>query len=174
MRRHLTLLHNYDMVLTKNYSYLKEHAQMNEGETEQRLDRFREMCKCKGLKLTYQRMVIFEEVAKSRDHPDAESIFHGVRRKIPTISLDTVYRNLWMLNDIGLITTVGPPREKARFDADVSPHHHFVCSRCGAVYDVHCPKLGPFDAPDQIEGVGQVESVRLELRGLCRRCAGHV
>lgn len=153
---------------------------MNEGKiegedaTRQRLEHFKGVCRQKGLKLTYQRMVIFEEVAKSHDHPDAETIFQAVGNKIPTISLDTVYRNLWMLNDAGLITTVGPPREKVRFDADVAPHHHFVCSRCGAVYDVHCPKLGPLDAPDEIEGVGQVESVRLELRGLCRRCAEHV
>ena len=123
--------------------------------------------------MTYQRIVIFEEVAKSRDHPDAETVLRGVRDRVPTVSLDTVYRTLWMLNAMGLITTVGSPREKVRFDADVSPHHHFVCSRCGAVYDVHCPELGPLDAPDEIEGVGQVQSVRLGLRGLCRRCAGH-
>ena len=147
---------------------------MNEDEFEQRLAHFQEVCRSDGLKLTYQRIVIFEEVAKSQDHPDAETVFRGVRDRVPTVSLDTVYRTLWMLNAMGLITTVGPPREKVRFDADVSPHHHFVCSRCGAVYDVHCSNLGPIDAPDEITGVGQVESVRLELRGLCRRCAGHV
>jgi len=147
---------------------------MNEDEFEQRLAHFQEVCRSDGLKLTYQRIVIFEEVAKSQDHPDAETVFRGVRDRVPTVSLDTVYRTLWMLNATGLITTVGPPREKVRFDADTSPHHHFVCSRCGAVYDVHCSNLGPIDAPDEITGVGQVESVRLELRGLCRRCAGHV
>jgi len=147
---------------------------MNEDEFEHRLARFREVCTNEGLRLTYQRIVIFEEVAKSRDHPDAETVFRGVRDRVPTVSLDTVYRTLWMLNAMGLITTVGPPREKVRFDADVSPHHHFVCSRCGAVYDVHCPELGPLAAPDEVEGVGQVESVRLELRGLCRRCAGRI
>ena len=147
---------------------------MNEDEFEQRLAHFQEVCRSDSLKLTYQRIVIFEEVAKSQDHPDAETVFRGVRDRVPTVSLDTVYRTLWMLNAMGLITTVGPPREKVRFDADTSPHHHFVCSRCGAVYDVHCSNLGPIDAPDEITGVGQVESVRLELRGLCRRCAGHV
>ena len=147
---------------------------MNEDEFEQRLVHFQEVCRNEGLKLTYQRMVIFEEVAKSRNHPDAETVFREVRDRVPTVSLDTVYRTLWMLNAVGLITTVGPPREKVRFDADTSPHHHFVCSRCGAVYDVHCPKLGPLDVPDAIEGVGRVESVRLELRGLCRHCAGQV
>ena len=147
---------------------------MNEDEFEHRLARFREVCTNEGLRLTYQRIVIFEEVAKSRDHPDAETVFRGVRDRVPTVSLDTVYRTLWMLNAMGLITTVGPPREKVRFDADTSPHHHFVCSRCGAVYDVHCPELGPLDAPDEVEGVGQVESVRLELRGLCRQCAGRI
>ena len=118
---------------------------MDENELEQRLEHFKDVCRNEGLKLTYQRIVIFEEVAKSRDHPDAETVFRGVRDRVPTVSLDTVYRTLWMLNAMGLITTVGPPG-KGRFDADVSPHHHFVCSRCGAVCDVHCPKLGPVDA----------------------------
>lgn len=147
---------------------------MHEDELDRRLEHFKEVCRHEGLKLTHQRMVIFEEVAKSRDHPDADTVFKSVRDKVPTVSLDTVYRTLWMLNAVGLITTVGPPREKVRFDGDVSPHHHFVCSRCGAVYDVPGPAFGPIQAPDEIEGIGQVESVRLELRGRCRRCASQI
>ena len=147
---------------------------MTADELEQHLAHFREVCTNEGLKLTYQRIEVFEEVVGSRDHPDAETIFNRVRDRLPTVSLDTIYRTLWMLNAVGLITTVGPPREKVRFDADVTPHHHFVCSRCGAVYDINCPELGPVEAPNHIEGVGQVQSVRLELRGLCRQCAGHI
>ena len=81
---------------------------MNEDEFEQRLVHFQEVCRNEGLKLTYQRMVIFEEVAKSRNHPDAETVFREVRDRVPTVSLVTVYRSLWMLNAVGLITTVGP------------------------------------------------------------------
>jgi len=61
---------------------------MNEDEFEQRLVHFQEVCRNEGLKLTYQRMVIFEEVAKSRNHPDAETVFREVRDRVPTVSLD--------------------------------------------------------------------------------------
>lgn len=116
-------------------------------------------------------MVIFDEVARSCDHPDAETIFESVRKKVPTVSLDTVYRTLWMLNAMGLITTVGPPREKVRFDANVTPHHHFVCSRCGAARDVNYPEFDALKAPEELKGIGSVEAIRVELRGVCQRCA---
>lgn len=120
--------------------------------------------------MTHQRLVIFEEVAKSHDHPDAETICQRVREKIPTVSLDTIYRTLWMLDSLGLITTVGPSREKVRFDGNITPHHHFVCSICGEAHDVDCPELNTVAAPDDVEGIGRVNAVHVELRGVCKRC----
>ena len=120
--------------------------------------------------MTHQRLVIFEEEARSQGHPDIATINHRVREKIPTVSLDTVYRTLWMLDAMGLIMTVSPSREKVRFDGNVTPHHHFVCSICGEAHDVDYPGLDAVTAPEEVEGIGRVDAVHVELRGVCKRC----
>ncbi|MCK7479895.1 MAG: transcriptional repressor [Candidatus Moduliflexus flocculans] len=58
-------------------------------------------------------------MASSLEHPDADAVFRAVRKRVPTVSIDTVYRTLWMLNDLGLVTTLGPRRESVRFDANL-------------------------------------------------------
>jgi Fur family transcriptional regulator, peroxide stress response regulator len=62
-----------------------------------------------GVRLTDQRLEIFREVAASLDHPDAEAVFRAVQPRVPTVSLDTVYRTLWLLTDLGIVTTLGAP-----------------------------------------------------------------
>ena len=99
------------------------------AEVERRVDRFKSESRAAGVKLTHQRLEIFREVAASLDHPDADAIFREVRRRVPTVSLDTVYRTLWLLDDLGLIRTLGPRRESVRFDANLEHHHHYVCVR---------------------------------------------
>ena len=122
------------------------------------------------MKLTHQRTEIFREVARTTDHPDAQTIYERVRKRVPAISLDTVYRNLWLLNDLGLIATMGPSREKARFDANLTPHHHFVCDGCGMASDFYSQEFDELRPPAEIESIGRVEATHVELRGLCLRC----
>ncbi len=75
-----------------------------------------------------------------------------------------------MLDAMGLIMTVSPSREKVRFDGNVTPHHHFVCSICGEAHDVDYPGLDAVTAPEEVEGIGRVDAVHVELRGVCKRC----
>src|SRR4030042_3563825 len=96
------------------------------GEVGRRLDQFRAACRKAGVKLTHQRLEIFREIAASTEHPDAETVFRGVRTRIPTVSLDTVYRTLWLLDGLGLITTLGPRRESGRLDPTLEHPHHYV------------------------------------------------
>jgi hypothetical protein len=70
--------------------------------------------KASGVKLTAQRLEIFRELAATADHPDAETLFRAVQARLPTVSLDTVYRTLWMLHDLGLVSTLGPRRDPQR------------------------------------------------------------
>ena len=100
---------------------------VGEDDIERRMTRFEQECRDAGVKLTHQRLEVFREVAHTVDHPDAETVHRRVRKRIPTVSLDTVYRTLWLLTDLRLIGTLGPPRGRTRFDANMSPHHHFVC-----------------------------------------------
>ena len=124
-----------------------------------------------GVKLTHQRLEVFREVAQTGDHPDAEAVFRGVRRRVPTISLDTVYRTLRLLTDLGQISTLGPPRQRTRFDANLDRHHHFVCRQCGLIRDFYSNAFDDLSLPQSLKAVGSIETTHVEARGLCRKCA---
>ena len=138
---------------------------------EQRMARFNEACRKSGAKLTHQRMEIFREVAQSADHPDVEKVYQGVRKRMPTVSLDTVYRTLGWLKGLGLIKTLGPPRERERFDANLSHHHHFVCVQCGLTRDFYSDKFDKLSLPESVQSIGYVETTQVEVKGICLKCA---
>jgi Fur family peroxide stress response transcriptional regulator len=138
---------------------------------EKRMARFNETCRKAGAKLTHQRMEIFREVAQTGDHPDVEKVYQGVRERISMISLDTVYRTLWWLKELGLITTLGPPRERTRFDANLNRHHHFVCVECGLTQDFYSDQLDRLKLPESIQSIGQAETTQVEVKGVCHKCA---
>jgi Fur family peroxide stress response transcriptional regulator len=144
---------------------------ISKQEIERRMSRFNEVCRNSGVKLTHQRMEIFREMAQTGDHPEAESVYKGVRERMPTISLDTVYRTLWLLRDLGLINTLGPPRERTRFDANLSQHHHFVCIRCGLTRDFYNDELDKLKLPESVKDFGYAETTQVEVKGICRKCA---
>jgi Fur family peroxide stress response transcriptional regulator len=136
-----------------------------------RLERFQAACRKAGVKLTHQRLEIFREIAGSSEHPDAESVYRGVRVRVPTVSLDTVYRTLWLLDGLGLITTLGPRRESVRFDPNLEHHHHFLCVQCGRAMDFESPDLNALSLPASVRKIGSVLSTHVEVRGLCAACA---
>lgn len=138
---------------------------------ERRLEQFKAAAKDAGVKLTHQRLEIFREVASSADHPDAEAVFRAVQASMPTVSLDTVYRTLWMLSDLGLVTTLGPRRGSVRFDANLEQHHHYLCIRCGLARDFESAALNALRIPDAVKKLGSIVTTHVEVRGVCDRCA---
>ena len=144
--------------------------QVTTEEIERRMARFEAVCRSSGAKLTHQRMEIFREVARTGDHPDAETVYQGVRDRMPTVSMDTVYRTLWWLKDLGLITMLGPPRERARFDANLDRHHHFVCTRCGMTHDFFSEAFDRLKLPASLSSIGHPKKTHVEVRGLCLQC----
>lgn len=137
----------------------------------QRMDQFMESLRRAGVKLTHQRIEIFREVLQTSEHPDAETIYYGVRKRIPTISLDTVYRTLMLLIDLGLITNLHPPHERMRFDANTNTHHHFVCTKCGMIRDFSNPNFDMLSPPEAVHAFGLPQCAHVEFRGLCWTCA---
>jgi Fur family transcriptional regulator, peroxide stress response regulator len=135
-----------------------------------RLQELERLCQSARMKLTHQRAEVLREVAKADGHPSADRILEGVRARIPTVSVDTVYRTLWLLTDLGLIATLGPRRDAVRFDANLAPHHHYVCIRCGEVIDVETLDLQHLEIGEKLKDLGQVASAHLEIRGVCVRC----
>ena len=144
---------------------------VEKAELERRLERFRVSAREAGIKLTHQRLEIFRAVASRLDHPTAESVHRAVRETTPTVSLDTVYRTLQLLTDLGLLTTLGPRQGGMRFDANVLNHHHYVCTRCGLVRDFESEELDALKVPDTVNHFGRIVSAHVEVRGICDRCA---
>jgi Fur family peroxide stress response transcriptional regulator len=137
---------------------------------QQRVAQCEEALRAAGVRVTQQRLEIFRNVATSKDHPDAETVFNAVRKSLPTVSLDTVYRTLWLLTDLGLITTLGLPRERFRFDGNIKPHHHFVCTRCGLTGDFYSQELDRLSVAEAVDEFGVAHRTQVEVRGVCRAC----
>ncbi len=138
---------------------------------EHRVEKLKDACRKARVKLTPQRLEIFREVVSSLEHPDAEAVFLGVQKRMPTVSLDTVYRTLWLLSEMGLIRTLGPRRESIRFDPNLEHHHHYVCTQCGLARDFESPLLDALSIPESIRRMGSVEATQVEVRGVCAECA---
>ena len=139
-------------------------------ELRQRMDLFKDALKHHGVKLTHQRMIIFGEIAESKDHPNVESICQAVRKKLPMVSLDTVYRTLWMLKDLGLIRILGA-RDRVRFDGNLKPHHHFICSECGLMRDFSSNEWDRLKIPKEVKNFGNGTHVHIEVQGICTECS---
>lgn len=140
-------------------------------EVERRMQAFRAACAQAGIRITPQRVEIFREVAATEEHPDAETVFQRVRVRLTNVSLDTVYRTLALLEELGLLSKVDVLCNRARFDANRQQHHHFVCTRCGAVRDFVHPDWDRCDVPDEVKAMGEVRTMHIQLRGLCKDCA---
>ena len=146
------------------------NMKMKKTDVEHRMNNFETVCRDAGIKLTHQRIEIFREIAQTWDHPDAEQIFHRVRNRMPTVSLDTVYRTLWLLMDLGLVVSLGSSRERTRFDANLTSHHHFVCGQCGFTRDFYSNDLDSIRLPDSVSSFGEIEKTHVEVRGICSKC----
>ena len=141
------------------------------ADVEAQVGRFREVCAEAGIPITPQRTEVFREVASADEHPDADIILRRVRERLPNVSLDTVYRTLYLLEELGLVGRVGVLSDRARFDANTARHHHFVCVECGLVRDFVKREWDRCCVPREVEAVGTVESMHVQLRGVCKECA---
>lgn len=124
-------------------------------------------CRSRGLRVTPQRIAVYRVVVGSTAHPAVETIWREVRRVLPAISLDTVYRTLDSLMELGLVTRLGA-LDKNRFDGVTAAHDHFICTKCGRITDVAC--LHPENLPEWDSAVGEVKSATFLLWGICRNC----
>lgn len=124
----------------------------------------------KPLRTTRQRKVILEELQSLRTHPTAVEVFERVRKKLPKISLGTVYRNLELLSETGLIQKLEMAGTQKRFDGITENHYHVRCIICGRVDDVD---LEPLDTVnDAMRSVSDYDILwhRLEFIGICPHC----
>lgn len=147
---------------------------INRETLNERLEGFYREAKTAGLRITPQRLAIFKIVAGSESHPGAEEIHRQLRRSHPMISLDTVYRTLRKLADLGLVSALGQEHSQLRFDANQKRHHHFCCTSCGLIRDFENAELSALAIPADAAQFGQAESLSIEVRGICSVCLGKI
>jgi Fur family peroxide stress response transcriptional regulator len=143
-----------------------------EEDIDRRTEAFVQFCRRQGMKATHQRMEIFRELVGSQEHPDAETVYRRVRKRVPSISRDTVYRTLSALEIGGHIRRTEVLGGPARFDANTDLHHHFICTICGAIKDFHSEALDHLPVPDSVKTFGSIESAQVQVRGVCSACIG--
>ena len=118
---------------------------------------------------TRQRAIILDELRKVVTHPTAEEIYLMVRRRLPRISLGTVYRNLDLLTEMGEICKIEFAGASRRFDGNTRPHQHVRCQTCGRVADVAISAPMPDTLRPTLPGF-TITAARLEFDGLCDAC----
>ena len=122
-----------------------------------------------ALRPTAQRYAVLEFLAEHAVHSTAGEIFRAVNRNDPRASRATVYNNLRSLARAGLVREVMSEGKAARFDANLRPHHHFICERCGTVEDISWFDL-PISAGRSALGGRDVSKYEVVFRGACVRC----
>ena len=130
----------------------------------------RETLAGRGLRTTRARRAILDQVRATDVHPTAEWVFLQVRRRLPRVSLGTVYRNLRQLVGAGLLVE-RPDPGGSRFDANTSVHHHFTCVGCGRVYDLTEPINPALHARVASRTGFKVHYHRMEFYGRCANCS---
>ncbi len=123
-----------------------------------------------NMRLTTQRQIILEELGKVTSHPTANEVYDMVRKRLPRIGLGTVYRNLELLADSGVILKLEVGGTQKRFDATVEPHYHIRCTRCGKVDDIEIPVQGHINDAAQKASNYQILGHHIEFSGICGAC----
>jgi Fur family ferric uptake transcriptional regulator len=122
-------------------------------------------------RMTKQRKVILEELRKVTSHPTADLLHQMVRKRLPKISIATVYRNLEILSDEGMVLKMDVAGTQRRFDGNPENHYHIRCSMCGRVDDVHMELVSSIEENATRVSGYRVFSHTVEFTGICPECA---
>jgi Fur family peroxide stress response transcriptional regulator len=139
------------------------------------LEPFLARCRAAGLAVTPQRLAIFRHLAATDRHPSAEELHAAVRQELPTLSLATIYKTLDTLGAIGVVRPVSRLGARGRWDANLEPHHHLVCTTCGTVIDVTEPRLEAAARPAAAVAARhgfETAGHTVEIFGRCAACRG--
>ena len=121
-------------------------------------------------RLTSQRQIIQEEIAKLKSNPTATDVYDMVRKRLPRIGLGTVYRNLELMAENGMIRKIEVGGTAKRFEAITNPHYHIRCSRCGKVDDIDVEINDDLVKEAAKHCLYQIMGHRVEFTGVCPDC----
>nr|WP_245301618.1 peroxide-responsive transcriptional repressor PerR [Virgibacillus natechei] len=139
---------------------------VSEQQLEQAIDTLRDS----GVRITPQRHAVLEYLLKAPVHPTADEIYKALEGKFPNMSVATVYNNLRVLREIGLVRELTYGDSSSRFDSNTTDHYHIICDKCGKIVDFHYPVLDEVESlAEQVTGF-DVSHHRMEIYGKCEKC----
>jgi Fur family peroxide stress response transcriptional regulator len=131
---------------------------------------FRQLCEEHGLAVTHQRQVLYEVMQQMPGHPSPDEVYLRVRKRIPSISLATVYKNIRLFLDSGILQEVSPHHGSLRVEMNRHPHHHLVCTRCKRITDIDESSIAELPRRKKLAGGFLVQRYAIDVLGLCVEC----
>ena len=131
---------------------------------------FREVCQANGIAVTHQRQMLYEVMKTMQGHPSPEEVYARVKKKVPAISLATVYKNIHLFVESGVFSKVSMHHGSLRVEMNEEAHHHMVCSKCKAITDIGEKELGLVSKKNRLPGGFLVERYAVDVIGLCANC----
>jgi len=148
---------------------MKKQNKKHDSSKEKMAD-FKAKCRRAGLRITPQRMAVYQELIKSKQHPSADMLYRKVRKILPNISLDTVNRTLLTFAEIGAAFIVEGSGDVKRFDGQLDNHQHFKCIKCRRIIDFYHKPFDNVEVPAHIRGKFTVLRKTVYLEGICDAC----
>ncbi|MBN3525391.1 peroxide-responsive transcriptional repressor PerR [Paenibacillus apiarius] len=130
-----------------------------------------EQLKLSGVRITPQRHAILAYLMDAMTHPTADEIYRALEPRFPSMSVATVYNNLKLFIEAGLVRELTYGDSSSRFDADVSDHYHAICEQCGKIVDFSIPSLESVEQTAAERTGFVVRGHRMEVYGVCQACA---
>ncbi|EGL81448.1 ferric uptake regulator, Fur family [Caldalkalibacillus thermarum TA2.A1] len=130
--------------------------------------------KKKGVRMTPQRHAILSYLINTMGHPTADEIYQALADQFPNMSVATVYNNLRLFKEAGLVQELTYGDASSRFDANVEAHYHVICRECGKIVDFRYPFLYDVERVASEKTGFQVETHRMEFYGYCTECKEQV
>jgi len=114
---------------------------------------------------------IYEYLCGTKSHPSADTIYNDLKPSMPSLSIGTVYTNLRLFEEQGLVIRVANVNGNERYDANTKDHVHFVCDKCGSVIDIMDADIIGAKKACQV-GQAKISSIQIILHGTCEKCSG--
>lgn len=127
--------------------------------------------KTTGVRMTPQRHAILSFLVDTTMHPSVDEIYKALADRFPNMSVATVYNNLKVFIDTGLVKEMTYGDGASRFDADLSEHYHAICESCGKIVDFSYPRLDEIEHAAKAKTNFKVKGHRMEVYGICGECS---
>ena len=117
-----------------------------------------------------QRQIIYDMIVNNPVHPTADYIYNFLKEEYPDLSLGTVYRNLNVLCEMGLILKITSESDSEHYDGNTCNHYHFMCEKCNHIYDVDIPYFDGIEEKAQEKSPHKIKTHNLVFSGICKEC----